>query len=286
MDATTNTISPGLFAVHDVPMVAGREFVAADALEGPTVAIVDRVFADQILGGAALGRRIRLADIAGSGEEPEPGPWLEIVGVVPDFSVNDGWGPPDPKLYLPLSLTEPRGYLTLAVRARDGSVPTVARRLTETAAAVDVSLLIDNLNTAADIDRLDRQFLLFVAFGVSAVTLSVLLLSATGIYAMMSFTVAGRRREIGIRTALGADRGRVLAGVFARASAQLGAGVLAGLALAAAVNEATGGNQFGDDILLLFPAVALGMISVGLLSALGPARRALNVQPTEALREE
>jgi hypothetical protein len=62
--------------------------------------------------------------------------------------------------------------------------------------------------------------------------------------------------------------------------------VLAGLALAAAVNEVTGGSQFGDDILLLFPAVALGMISVGLLSALGPARRALNVQPTEALREE
>lgn len=285
-DVTTNTIEPDFFAVHDVRVVAGRAFVEADALEGSTVAIVDRVFAEQILGGAALGRRIRLADTAGPGEEPEPGPWLEIVGVVPDFSANDGWGPPDPKLYLPLSLTEPRGYLTLAVRAADASVPAVARRLTEIAAALDPSLQLDGLNTAADVDRLDRQFMLFVAFGVAAVTLSVLLLSATGIYAMMSFIVAGRRREIGIRTALGADRGRVLAGVFARASAQLGAGVLAGLVLAAAVNEATGGSQFGDDILLLFPVVALVMISVGLLSALGPARRALDVQPTEALRGE
>jgi predicted permease len=285
-EVTTNRIGPDLFAVHDVPMVAGREFVEADALEGSAVAIVDRVFAEEIFGGAALGRRIRLADTAGSGEEPEPGPWLEIVGVVPDFSVDDGWGPPDPKLYLPLSLTEPRSYLTLAVRARDGSMPTIARQLTEIAAAVDPSLQLDNLNTAADVDRLDRQFLLFVAFGVAAVTSSVLLLSATGIYAMMSFMVAGRRREIGIRTALGADRGRVLAGVFARAGAQLGAGVLAGLVLAAVVNQATGGSQFGDDILLLFPVVALVMISVGLLSALGPARRALDVQPTEALRGE
>jgi ABC-type antimicrobial peptide transport system permease subunit len=74
--------------------------------------------------------------------------------------------------------------------------------------------------------------------------------------------------------------------VFARAGAQLGAGVLAGLILAAAVNQATGGSQFGDDILLLFPPVALVMIGVGLLSALGPARGALNVQPTEALRGE
>ena len=285
-EATTNRIGPGLFAVHDVPMVAGREFVEADALEGSAVAIVDRVFAEQILGGVALGRRIRLADTAGYGEEPVPGPWLEIVGVVPDFSVNDGWGEPDPKLYLPLSLTEPRGYLTLAVRAREGAVPTVARRLTEIAAAVDPSLQVADLKTAADVDRLDRQFLLFVAVGVAAVTLSVLLLSATGIYAMMSFTVAGRRREIGIRTALGADGGRVLAGVFARAGAQLGAGVLVGLVLAAAVNQATGGSQLGNNILLLFPAVALVMISVGLLSAIGPARRALNVQPTEALRGE
>lgn len=285
-DATTNTIGPAFFAAHAVPMVAGREFVEADAREGSAVAIIDRVFAEQLLGGAALGRRIRLADVAGPGEDPEAGPWLEIVGVVPDFSVNDGWGPPDPKLYLPLSLSEPRGYLTLTVLARDGSVPTAARRLTEIAMTVDPSLQLGDLNTAADVDRLNRQFMLFVALAVAAITLSVLLLSATGIYAMMSFTVAGRRHEIGIRAALGADGGRVLAGVFARAGAQLGAGVLAGLVIAATVNQATDGGPFGDDVLLLFPAVALMMLSVGLLSALGPARRALNVQPTEALRGE
>jgi hypothetical protein len=283
-DATTNNIGPDLFAVFDVPIVAGRAFIEADAVEGSTAAIVDRVFAEQILGGGAVvGRWIRLADTANSAEDPKPGPWLEIVGVVPDLYVQDSWGPPDPKLYLPLSLTEPRGSLILAVRTPGSSTPTVARRLTDLAAAVDPSLQLDDLNTVADVDRLHRQFLLFVAFAVAAVTLSVLLLSATGIYAMMSFTVAGRRREIGIRTALGADRGGVLAGVFARAGAQIGLGVLAGLILAAAVNQVTGGSLLGNNNLVLFPAVALVMISVGLLSAFGPARRALDVQPTEAL---
>jgi predicted permease len=286
-DATTNTIAPNLFSVLDVPIVAGRAFVEADALEGSTAAIVDRVFVEQILGGGAvLGRRIRMAHTASSGEEPIPGPWLEIVGVVPDFAVNDSWGPPDPKLYLPLSLTAPRGYLTLAVRTRGSATPAVARRLTDIAAAVDPTLQLDRVNTAADFDRMARQFLLFLASGVAAVTLSVLLLSATGIYAMMSFTVAGRRREIGIRTALGADRRSILAGVFTRAGAQLGAGVLVGLAFAAALNQVAGGSQLGDNSLLLFPVVAAVMIGVGLLSALGPARRALGVQPTEALRGE
>lgn len=286
-DATMNHIAPNVFAVLGVPIVAGRAFVEADAVEGSTAAIVDQVFAEQILGGGAVvGRQIRLADTASAGEEIKPGSWLEIVGVVPDFSVNDGWGPPDPKLYLPLSLAEPRPSLTLAVRTAASSVPTVSRRITDIAAGVDPSLHLDQLNSAADMDRSTRQFLLFLASGVAAVTLSVLLLSATGIHAMMSFTVAGRRREIGIRTALGADRGRVLTGVFARAGVQLGAGVLAGLILATALNKVTGGSLLGNNSLVLFPAVALGMISVGLLSALGPARRALDVQPTEALRAE
>jgi predicted permease len=287
LEATTNHITPDLFAVLGVPIVAGRALVEADAVGGATAAIVDQVFAEQILGGGAVvGRRIRLADTATAAAEPKPGPWLEIVGVVPDFAVNDSWGPSDPKLYLPLSLEELRGYLTLVVRTPGSSAPAVARRLTDIAAAVDPTLHLDRINTAADFDRSDRRFLLFVASAVAAVTLSVLLLSATGIYAMMSFTVARRRREIGIRTALGADRGRVLAGVFARAGAQLGAGVLAGLGLATAVNQVTGGSVVGNNSLLLFPAVALGMIGVGLLSALGPARRALGVQPTEALRSE
>lgn len=86
----------------------------------------------------------------------------------------------------------------------------------------------------------------------------------------LSFTVARRRREIGIRIALGTDRRRILGGIFARSGAQLGLGVAVAL----------------HDAFVLMPIVAAIVVAVSLMAALGPARRGLAVQPTEALREE
>ncbi len=119
-------------------------------------------------------------------------------------------------------------------------------------------------------------------------TASVLLLSAAGIYAMMSFTVAKRRRETGIRAALGADARRVLMEIFGRAAAQIGAGVVAGLAVAGVLERlgGDGGGLMGGKGHVLLPTVAGVMFIVGILAALGPARRGLAVQPTETLREE
>jgi ABC-type antimicrobial peptide transport system permease subunit len=114
---------------------------------------------------------------------------------------------------------------------------------------------------------------------------SVLLLSAAGIYAMMSFTVAKRRREIGIRTALGADARRVLIGIFGRAGGQIGAGIAAGLTVAAAL-QWLGTDIMGRRGFIFFPPVAVIMFVIGILAAIGPARRGLAVQPTEALRDE
>jgi putative ABC transport system permease protein len=145
--------------------------------------------------------------------------------------------------------------------------------------------VLGQLRTAAQVDREANRALDYVAWAVAAVTLSVLLLSAAGIYAMTSFTVARRRREIGIRTALGASPRRLLGRIFARASAQLGAGVLAGLVLAAGVDRIAG-DALGDRTPVLLPAVAALMVMVGLLAALGPALRGLAVPPTEALRED
>ena len=144
--------------------------------------------------------------------------------------------------------------------------------------------LEDVLGVAQDFDH-NRQAFWYVSLGVMTVTVSVLLLSAAGIYAMMSFTVAKRRREIGIRAALGADARRVLLGIFGRASAQIGAGIAAGLVLAS-VLEWLGGDLMGGKGHILLPTVAAVMFTVGILAALGPARRGLAVQPTEALREE
>ena len=104
---------------------------------------------------------------------------------------------------------------------------------------------------------------------------------------MMSFIVASRRREIGIRAALGASPRRVLAGTFRRAGAQLVAGAAGGLVLAEGLARAIGGSLlFAGESAYVLPAVAIVLTFVGLLAAVGPALRGLAVQPTEALRGE
>ncbi len=123
-----------------------------------------------------------------------------------------------------------------------------------------------------------------LAWAIGLVTASVLLLSAAGIYALMSFTVAQRTREIGIRTALGAPPRRVLLSVFARALRQLVLGVLMGSLLSASVLVAIGLGLSRATPLLL--TVAIVMLVVGLLATLGPARRSLRVQAVEALRAD
>ena len=131
-----------------------------------------------------------------------------------------------------------------------------------------------------------QRLMRLVATAIIVVMVSVLLLSAAGIHAMMSFTVARRRREIGIRAALGADARRILAGIFRRAAAQLAAGVALGLTIAATLDWLGEGTLTGGNTLLLMPSVVAVMTIVGLVAAVAPARRGLAVQPVEALRDE
>jgi ABC-type antimicrobial peptide transport system permease subunit len=102
----------------------------------------------------------------------------------------------------------------------------------------------------------------------------------------MSVTVTQRRREIAIRMALGAERHRLLLSVFARAAAQVGSGVAIGLWFAAATNGFAGGELLGGNGRGILFGVALFMTVVGVLSALGPARRGLAIQPSTALKED
>ena len=145
----------------------------------------------------------------------EAGPWLEVVGVVTDFTVQPDFDPPDPRLYEPMSLAQAPTVLSLAVRVRSG----FTARFREIAASVDPALHLHDLQSASDVQRDVQRSVLALALVIVALTVRVLLLSAAGIYAMLSFTVARRRCEIAIRTALGANTR--LGGIFARASAQL-----------------------------------------------------------------
>lgn len=109
---------------------------------------------------------------------------------------------------------------------------------------------------------------------------------SAGVHALMSFTVNQRRREIGVRAALGADARRILTSVLSRAARQLAVGATIGLGLAVLLDRLSGGALMGGTGLLLVPATAAFVVVVGLLAAAGPARRGLRVQPTEALRAD
>jgi ABC-type antimicrobial peptide transport system permease subunit len=121
---------------------------------------------------------------------------------------------------------------------------------------------------------------------LAGVAISVLLLSAAGIYALMSITVSQRRREIGIRMALGADRLRIVAGIFSRAFGQLAAGAAVGFLLGAVFERTMGEEATLTNAVAVRSGVTLFILTVGILAALGPARRSLRIEPTEALREQ
>ncbi len=282
-----NFVATNLFDVFDVRILAGRGFTAADAHPKSPAVIVDQAFADRLApGGNVIGRRIRFAAPDGASA---PNPWMEIVGVVPVFSSSftpSAYpGPPPPSLYRAVA---PGGShpVTLVVQVRSGDPARYGQKLQEITASVDPTMEVEFVAGVAELWEREQRGMRMLALIVVAVNASVLLLSAAGIHAMMSFTVARRWREIGIRVALGADARRVLMGIFGRASAQIGAGVAAGLTLAGILEWVTPGGNVGGKALILFPTVAAVMFAVGLLAAAGPARRGLAIEPTEALRSE
>jgi len=268
-------VSPGFFATFGTSVVVGRDFAPLD-FDAGRVLIVNESFARHVFGGRnAIGQRIRI--VTGEVESVGGEDWYEIVGMVKDF----GWQLPEPHeqsaMYRPaLPLVGRAGQL--AVRVRDPA--TFATRLRTVASQVDPTIQLTDVRPLALAGGGEAQInwaLTGVAWLISFI---VLLLSATGIHSLMSFTVARRTREIGIRSALGASQGRIVAGIFSRAFLQIGAGVLVGSGLAALL-----GIGSLREALLLVAADAI-MLVVGLTACLVPLRRALRIHPTEALRTE
>ena len=273
--STLVQVSPGFFAAFGTAVIAGRDFVPLD-FETGRVLIVNEAFARYVLGGRnPVGQRLRIVDgeeMDGIGKE-----WYEIVGVVRNF----GWQLPLPHeqsaMYRPV-LPTAGARTSLAVKVRDPAE--FATRLRTLAAEVDPTIRLTYVQPLTDVGGGEAKMnwtLTSVAWLVSFI---VLLLSATGIHALMSFTVARRTREIGIRAALGARPGRLVAGIFSRAFLQVGGGILAGSGLAALA-----GLGSTREVLILLAADAV-MLLVGLAACAVPVRRALRVDPMEALRAE
>lgn len=280
-----SVVSPEFFEVVGLTPLIGRLLRPVDADVGGT-AVVNRTFVELVLGGGdALGRRIRFPVRSGrEGEDTEDAPWHTIVGVVPDL-YSTMLANAEARAYLPL---DGRGENAsgLAVRVRGGEAGLFVRQLPRMAAEVDPMLRLDGLTTLDAKLRRGASMTRLAIVAVCVISASALLLAIAGLYALMSFTVARRRREIGIRAALGARPVRVLRHVLARAAWQLALGTAVGLGLSLGVDRFAGGEMLGAREALLLPGVAGVMMAIGVLAAWGPARRGLEVDPTEALRAE
>jgi predicted permease len=275
--------SVDLFDTYGAQILAGRNLVPGDVGAANTV-VVNRSFAEMYLEDAnALGLRFRYVR---EEEDPAaPAPWYQIVGVVRDFPAF----PPnlsktgEPTIYHPGAAGD-LDPVVLSVRLA-GAVPAgFINRVREIGAGVDPALQLRDVEPLSNRYDHGRSAWRWLAWAIALVTASVLLLSAAGIYALMAFTVAQRTREIGIRTALGAQPRRVMLDVFGRAAWQVAAGVFVGSVLSGAAFVAIGLGLERAAPLLLAVAAIMGL--VGLTAASGPARRALRIQPVEALRAD
>jgi predicted permease len=286
------SVDPGFFDVMGAPILAGRGFLASDLEPVRRVVVVNESFVREFLGSRnAVGRRIRYPDAAtgaaagaGSGYSGgESAPWHEIVGVVRDLAMTiDPDLPHNAGVYHPL--LEETYPVSVAVHVA-GEPGAFTGRLRELAMAVDPGLRIERPfrldgavgATLAAYDAWFRVSLLAVAVA--------LLLTAAGIYSTVSFTVSRRTREIGVRVALGADRWQVVRAVVSRTLRQVTLGVLIGVAVLLLVAVGVGNGSAvatGRTAALVLASMAL-MLGVSMLACLVPTRRALAIEPTEAL---
>jgi predicted lysophospholipase L1 biosynthesis ABC-type transport system permease subunit len=243
--------------------------------------IVSEALARTVLtGGPALGRRVRFVGPLGQADQRVTGPWREIVGVVEDLYVN----PFDRQrnrsiVYHAVAPTQLQAA-TLLVRVRGGNADAFIPRLQEITANRDPDFRLGRISNLAATPN--SRYLAAVVTGLALALLTVLLLSAVGIHALMSLTVTRRRKEIGIRIALGANRGQLLASIFSRAALQLGLGGFVGSLLGGALLRLTGDP--GPEAVTFLAGVVVSMLAAGLLAAAAPARRGICIQPMEALR--
>ena len=293
-------IDPSYFDVLGAPLRAGRTFVASDVAAGSQVVIVDQGFVDQVMHGVnPVGRRVRFAKRNRPGEPDIPNPWMEIVGVAKDIGMASAVTSERPSgVYQPLSISNAPS-IDMIVHVTNGDPLGFARRVRALASAVDARVRLSEFQR---LDKVADTMLWIIGMWLritAAITAIALMLSMAGIYAVLSFTVARRTREIGVRVALGASRKRIITAIFRRPLIQVGVGIVAGallvgvitVGLAAPPDSGAAGlvaawNAFTLGQAGQIVAFALLMMGVCLLACIIPTRRALGVEPTEALRAE
>jgi predicted permease len=289
----TNFVSPEYFEVLRIPLLRGRMFDRAETMRGARLALVNQTMAHQYWPlGEAIGSQVRVPQLKGesaySPAAPNSDGWLQIVGIVADARDDGLREPVKPAIYVPYTMMMPM-FTQILVRARVEPL-TVLRAVRAQVHAVNpdqqVMGKVRNLEQwiARQQEWAQERLVatLFSAFAVLA-----LLLSVFGLYSVVSYIVAQRTNEFGIRMALGAGRTHVLKLVFASTSLSVGGGLVSGvvlsLALKGALSRWAEGNSMDATVVL---AVAALLLAAATVACVLPAYRASSIDPATALRYE
>jgi predicted permease len=269
-------VTSGYFRTLGIPLLRGRPYTDAEADRGERLAVVNQAFAQRFFpGGDAVGRRFRL--------NAERSGWMRIVGVAADVKT-DLWKPSRPQIYVPPRFEQLHSVI-LVVRSRLGSEE-LTRRVQKAIRAVDPTLPVFNVQTMGEV--LDTTLAVertvtqgFALFGAVA-----LFLASVGIYGVLSCSVSQRLRELGVRIALGARRRDVLALVLIRGMVLAAAGVAIGLVGALALTRLVNGALYriSPTDPASFAAIPALLMTVALAACWAPARRAMDADPVEAIR--
>jgi putative ABC transport system permease protein len=278
--ASTNEVNEGFFRTLSIPVLAGRSFTEADAIDTRHVAIVNEAFVRKFhLEDGAIGKRVSIED--------RPLTDMEVVGVIADAKYSTVWDDVPPQVITPRRQDENLGALVFYVRA---ALPPgdVMRSIRRVVAAADPNLPVTDLLTMGKVvdDNLFTQRLIAILSGGLAALAT--LLTATGLYGVLAYSVAQRTRELGLRLALGATAAGLRTMVLKQVATIALIGMPIGLALGVALGQAAKALLFelkGYDPIVLAGAVVL-LTGVVLAAGYLPARRASSVEPMEALRYE
>ncbi|HEY4130760.1 MAG TPA: FtsX-like permease family protein, partial [Gemmatimonadaceae bacterium] len=274
-------ITPSFFATLQSPVIQGRGFTANDREGALPVIVVNRAFVDKFYKNLdPMGRRIRL------GGPASKQPWVTIVGIVGNMFTGDQDEPTGPVVFTPFAQSRTN---FVYISARTAAAPlALTQPVRDAVGSLNPDIPLYWVQTLDDATSQSLWFIrvfgtMFMLFGLVA-----LFLASVGLYAVMSFSVSRRTREVGIRMALGAQSRNVIGMVFRQGFLQLAVGMTLGLALALGIAQVMKVVLFQvpprDPV--TFFGVAVVLSGVGLLACLVPARRATLVDPLIALRSD
>ena len=279
--------SQGYFPVLGLKLLRGRLLSEMDVNDARKVAVINQTLARNFFGkDDPIGRNVYLKTLA-TWPEPMKNPLFEIIGVVSDAKNRGIQDPPVPELYLPYTIT---GFAERGILVRTGPDPmTLLPEIQREIWAFDRNVALTNTGTINDYLKRFSYTQPRFALTLLAVFAAVgLILVAIGVYSVIAYTVSRQTHEIGIRVALGASRSQVLGVVLRMGLALVGLGIAVGLIASAAASRLIASQLWGVtpyDPLTLIVVVAV-VVAAGVAACYFPARRAMSVNPVQALRYE